>query len=274
MSVSKLTAKENKQLVFGVWPQPLKLIWRKVQYSCLENPMDEEPNGLQSMGSQSQTWLSMRTCTHTHTQSLHFTAVLQWQIRNRIQSVCPCVDGLWWLYASSFPILGWRICDVYKEWPSDMSSCPRKCWLHKRRPGDKREMPVWILTRDTRSREHKLRLVETGRRWSRCSPGGRGSKQSLGRGPRTGQGSCEKLVVAQHAQSSEHSEGHSLAVTTLCPWGLRVCTGITHIIWLPCWTQRVASHVHCSCSHFYPPLFHKEKALEWVWSACCCCCCC
>ena len=70
MSVSKLTAKENKQLVFGVWPQPLKLIWRKVQYSCLENPMEEEPIGLQSMGSQIQTWLSMRKCTHTHNPSI------------------------------------------------------------------------------------------------------------------------------------------------------------------------------------------------------------
>ena len=26
-----------------------------LQYSCLENPMDEEPDSLQSMGSQSQT---------------------------------------------------------------------------------------------------------------------------------------------------------------------------------------------------------------------------
>ena len=40
MSVSKLAVKENKQLIFGVWPQPLKLIWREIQYSGLKNPMD------------------------------------------------------------------------------------------------------------------------------------------------------------------------------------------------------------------------------------------
>ena len=33
-----------------------------LQYSCLENSITEEAGGLQSMGSQSQTWLS----THTH----------------------------------------------------------------------------------------------------------------------------------------------------------------------------------------------------------------
>ena len=36
-----------------------------LQYSCLENLMDREPGGLQSMGSQSQTQLkqlSMHTC--------------------------------------------------------------------------------------------------------------------------------------------------------------------------------------------------------------------
>ena len=39
-----------------------------LQYSCLGNPMDrEEPGGLQSTGSQSQTWLSAHTHTHTHT---------------------------------------------------------------------------------------------------------------------------------------------------------------------------------------------------------------
>lgn len=43
-----------------------------------------------------------------------------------------------------------------------MSSCPRKCWLPKRRPGDKREMLVWIPTRDARSREHRVELVEMG----------------------------------------------------------------------------------------------------------------
>ena len=30
----------------------------RLQYSCLGNPMDREPDGLQSMGSQSWTWLS------------------------------------------------------------------------------------------------------------------------------------------------------------------------------------------------------------------------
>ena len=149
---------------------------------------------------------------HAHTESLHFTAVLRWQIRNRIQSVCPCVDGLWWLYASSFfPIPGWRICDIYKEWPFDMSSCPRKCWdrLHKRRPGDKPEMPVWILTRDTS--HESTDWWRWGRDWSRCSPGGRRSKQSPGRGPKTRQASSETMVVAQHTQNSEHSEGHCLS---------------------------------------------------------------
>ena len=34
-------------------------------YSCLESPMKEEPGGLQSMGSQSQTQLSTHTCRNT-----------------------------------------------------------------------------------------------------------------------------------------------------------------------------------------------------------------
>ena len=40
-----------------------------LQYTCLENPMDKEPGGLQSIGSQSQKQLKwLNTHTHTHTQ--------------------------------------------------------------------------------------------------------------------------------------------------------------------------------------------------------------
>ena len=47
-----------------------------LQCSCLENPMEEEPGGLQSMGSQriGHNWESqthMHTHTHTHTHSSH-----------------------------------------------------------------------------------------------------------------------------------------------------------------------------------------------------------
>ena len=65
-----------------------------------------------------------------------------------------------------------------------------------------------------------------GRGWSRCSPGGRGSKWSPGRGPGSRQGSSENLVVGQHIQNSEPF--FKLVVTTLCPWGPRVCTGTSH----------------------------------------------
>ena len=41
---------------------PLEEDGNPLQYSCLESPMGEEPGGLQSMGSQSQTQLS----THTY----------------------------------------------------------------------------------------------------------------------------------------------------------------------------------------------------------------
>ena len=37
---------------------PLEEDGNPLQYSCLESPMGEEPGGLQSMGSQSQTQLS------------------------------------------------------------------------------------------------------------------------------------------------------------------------------------------------------------------------
>jgi len=34
-----------------------------LQYSCLENPIEEEPGGLQSIGPPSRTQLTMHTCT-------------------------------------------------------------------------------------------------------------------------------------------------------------------------------------------------------------------
>ena len=51
------------------------------QYSCLKNSMDRGVCGLQSMGSQSQTWLTTCMCvythTHTHTHSKTMTNVLE-----------------------------------------------------------------------------------------------------------------------------------------------------------------------------------------------------
>ena len=43
----------QETLVLG-WEDPLEegMATHLLQYSCLENPMDKEPGGLQSMGSQ------------------------------------------------------------------------------------------------------------------------------------------------------------------------------------------------------------------------------
>ena len=47
------------------------------QYSCLKNSMDRGVCGLQSMGSQSQTWLNTCMCVYTHTHT-HTHIVKLW----------------------------------------------------------------------------------------------------------------------------------------------------------------------------------------------------
>ena len=44
-----------------------------LQYSCLENPWTEEPGGLQSIGLQNQTRLTVCAHTHTHTHTHYST---------------------------------------------------------------------------------------------------------------------------------------------------------------------------------------------------------
>ena len=68
-------------LIPGLGRSPGEGNGNPLQYSCLENPMEEEPGGLQSMGSQrighnweSQTHMHTHTHTHTHTQ---FSLILQ-----------------------------------------------------------------------------------------------------------------------------------------------------------------------------------------------------
>ena len=56
----------NGVLTIGKWDKedPGVVNVNPLKYSCLENSMNREPSGLQSMGSQSSTWL--RNSAHTH----------------------------------------------------------------------------------------------------------------------------------------------------------------------------------------------------------------
>lgn len=98
--------------------------------------------------------------------------------------------------------------------------------LHKRRPGDKSVRCLSGSLQGTQGHESTSCTWWRRGALEQMFPRREGSKQSHRQRPRTRQGSCDWWLHS--IPRTRHSEGHCLTVTTLCPWGLRVCTGISH----------------------------------------------